>query len=131
MFVCAQKKCFIHFWQSEKGTTLRCFKALLKQLWAFRNGGSSFRLPVVEAGDNNKNKLDGKKQQRWSKVFGEGDFFIDLMVQTIKFYIGQRVFTWPVQARVINSVQQALKQREWPRRLIELARLIVRFPGVR
>lgn len=92
MFVCAQKKCFIHFWQSEKGTTLRCFKALLKQLWAFRNGGSSFRLPVVEAGDNNKNKLGGKKQQRWSKVFGEGNFFIDLMVQTIKFYIGQRGF---------------------------------------
>lgn len=45
------------------------------------------------AGDNNKNKLGGKKQQQWSKVFGKGVFFfIDLMVETIKFYIGQRGF---------------------------------------
>lgn len=28
------------------------------------------------ARDNNKNKLGGKKQQQWSKVFGKGVFFL-------------------------------------------------------
>lgn len=41
------------------------------------------------AGDNNKSKLGRKKQ--WSR-FLERAIFIDLMAQTITFYIGQRGF---------------------------------------
>lgn len=95
MFVCAQKKCFIHFWQSEKGTTLRCFKALLKQWWAFRNGGSSFRCRSLRLETIIKINWVEKKTTTVEQGFWRGRFFfifIDLMVQTIKFYIGQRGF---------------------------------------
>lgn len=90
MFVCTQKNVLFTF-DNVKREPL---SDVLKRFWTVV-GILQWRLiipvPVIEAGHNNKNKLGGKKNNSGAR-FLERAIFIDLMVQTITFYIGQRGF---------------------------------------
>lgn len=56
--------------------------------------------------------------------------FIDLMVQTIKLKSASAFHLTSTRLCKIHSEQRKMKQRERPCILIELALLIVQFPGV-